>query len=300
VRPTARARPAPLSAQSAVALSCRALLRSAGIGCSPRQASPGKREQHEAKPQRQRHRELESAPAERHQQAEPGGGAQEQAHAPAKGVPSRTVHATAVVSRAQSAAAVVSRPRAGRRGRARIAAFLPDIAPPVSARVKVPRAGADLLGKHRVRGALPQMAEMVAEKHRLVTRSDFDGLVCAALLKELDMLDEITFVHPKDVQDGLVELTERDITTNLPYVPGVGLAFDHHESEMLRVTDAHENHVIDPNALSAARVVYDHFGGAARFPRVPPTSWRPSTRPTARSSRCRRSRTPAAGFCSAS
>jgi len=113
------------------------------------------------------------------------------------------------------------------------------------------------------------MAEMVAEKHRLVTRSDFDGLVCAALLKELDMLDEIKFVHPKDVQDGLVELTERDITTNLPYVPGVGLAFDHHESEMLRVTDAHENHVIDPNALSAARVVYDHFGGAARFPRVP-------------------------------
>ena len=113
------------------------------------------------------------------------------------------------------------------------------------------------------------MAATVVEKCRLVTRSDFDGLVCAALLKELGILEEIKFVHPKDVQDGLVELTDRDITTNLPYVPGVRLAFDHHESEMLRVGDSPENHVILPNALSAARVVYDYFGGEERFPRVP-------------------------------
>jgi nanoRNase/pAp phosphatase (c-di-AMP/oligoRNAs hydrolase) len=114
------------------------------------------------------------------------------------------------------------------------------------------------------------MAATVVEKCRLVTRSDFDGLVCAALLKELGMLEEIKFVHPKDVQDGLVEITDRDITTNLPYVPGVGLAFDHHESEMLRVTESPENHVILPHALSAARVVYDYFGGEERFSRVPP------------------------------
>ena len=68
------------------------------------------------------------------------------------------------------------------------------------------------------------MATVVTEKCRLVTRSDFDGLVCAALLKELGILDEIKFVHPKDMQDGIVELSERDITTNLPYVPGVRLA----------------------------------------------------------------------------
>jgi nanoRNase/pAp phosphatase (c-di-AMP/oligoRNAs hydrolase) len=113
------------------------------------------------------------------------------------------------------------------------------------------------------------MATQTVEKCRLVTRSDFDGLVCAALLKELGVLDEIKFVHPKDVQDGLVELTDRDITTNLPYSPGVRLAFDHHESEALRVTDRPENHVIIPDADSAARVVYDYFGGADRFPRVP-------------------------------
>jgi nanoRNase/pAp phosphatase (c-di-AMP/oligoRNAs hydrolase) len=109
------------------------------------------------------------------------------------------------------------------------------------------------------------MAASTAEKCRLVTRSDFDGLVCAALLKELGILDDIKFVHPKDMQDGIVELTDRDITTNLPYVPGVRLAFDHHESEAIRVEESPENHIIVPGALSAARVVYDYFGGAQRF-----------------------------------
>ncbi len=112
------------------------------------------------------------------------------------------------------------------------------------------------------------MPTQTIEKYRLVTRSDFDGLVCAALLKELDILDGIKFVHPKDVQDGLVELGERDITTNLPYVPGVRLAFDHHHSETLRIPGEHRNLVIMPEALSAARVVYEYFGGAPRFPHV--------------------------------
>jgi nanoRNase/pAp phosphatase (c-di-AMP/oligoRNAs hydrolase) len=103
------------------------------------------------------------------------------------------------------------------------------------------------------------------ERYRLVTRSDFDGLVCAALLKQLGMLDDILFVHPKDMQDGKVELTARDITTNLPYVPGVHLAFDHHDSELDRLADTAENHIISVSAMSAARVVYEHFGGADRF-----------------------------------
>ena len=108
----------------------------------------------------------------------------------------------------------------------------------------------------------------MTEKYRLVTRSDFDGLVCAVLLKELGMLDEIKFVHPKDMQDGKVEVSERDITTNVPYVPGVHMAFDHHLSETHRVKDRPANHIIDPNAPSAARVVYNHFGGKEKFPRI--------------------------------
>ena len=102
-------------------------------------------------------------------------------------------------------------------------------------------------------------------KLRLVTRSDFDGLVCAVLLKHLDMIDDIKFVHPKDMQDGVIDIGSGDITTNLPFVEGVHLAFDHHLSETLRV-GKHSNHIIDPNAPSAARVVFEHFGGAKRFP----------------------------------
>jgi nanoRNase/pAp phosphatase (c-di-AMP/oligoRNAs hydrolase) len=108
----------------------------------------------------------------------------------------------------------------------------------------------------------------MTQKFRLVTRSDFDGLVCAVLLKELDMLDDIKFVHPKDMQDGKVEVSGRDITTNVPYVAGVHLAFDHHLSETVRVKERPANHIIDAEAPSAARVVYKHFGGRAKFPRV--------------------------------
>ncbi len=108
------------------------------------------------------------------------------------------------------------------------------------------------------------------QKKRLVTRSDFDGLVCAMLLKELDLIDDIKFVHPKDVQDGKVDITENDITTNLPFDPRVGLAFDHHESELIRNNPEQTKgkYYIDPDARSAARVVYDYYGGADTFHRI--------------------------------
>jgi nanoRNase/pAp phosphatase (c-di-AMP/oligoRNAs hydrolase) len=107
------------------------------------------------------------------------------------------------------------------------------------------------------------------QKYRLITRSDMDGLVCAVLLKELGMLGDIVFHHPKDVQDGKVEVTDRDILTNLPYVAGCGLCFDHHASETLRNDgQATPNYILRADAKSAARVVYDHFGGKARFPQV--------------------------------
>ena len=102
---------------------------------------------------------------------------------------------------------------------------------------------------------------------RLVTRSDFDGLVCAVLLKHLDLVDEIAFVHPKDMQDGKIEITERDITTNLPYVQSAGMVFDHHASEAIRNDARAPNYVLDPSAPSAARVVWRHYGGEAAFPR---------------------------------
>lgn len=108
---------------------------------------------------------------------------------------------------------------------------------------------------------------MSDQKYRLVTRSDFDGLVCAVLLKELDMIDDIKFVHPKDMQDGSILISDLDITTNLPYVEGVHLAFDHHSSETARV-EKRDNHIILPDAPSAARVVYDYYGGRDKLPNV--------------------------------
>ncbi|NLM05817.1 MAG: exopolyphosphatase, partial [Tissierellia bacterium] len=107
------------------------------------------------------------------------------------------------------------------------------------------------------------MKTLKYDKYRLVTRSDFDGLVCSMVLKELGILDDIKFVHPKDMQDGIIEITDRDITTNLPYNPKAGLVFDHHESEQTRNKEAlgKDNYIIDGDAPSAARVVYEYFGG---------------------------------------
>lgn len=107
-------------------------------------------------------------------------------------------------------------------------------------------------------------------KKRLVTRSDFDGLVCAMILKDKGLIDDIKFVHPKDVQDGKVELSENDITTNLPFDPRAGLVFDHHESEVTRNAQAKnkDKYIIDPDAKSAARVVYDYYGGKDELPHI--------------------------------
>jgi nanoRNase/pAp phosphatase (c-di-AMP/oligoRNAs hydrolase) len=111
---------------------------------------------------------------------------------------------------------------------------------------------------------------MTEKKFRLVTRSDFDGLVCAVLLRQLGLIEDITFVHPKDVQDGKVAITANDITTNLPYSPLAHLVFDHHESETLRNTGERANHIIRADAPSAARVVFEHYGGSKTFPGVNP------------------------------
>ena len=107
---------------------------------------------------------------------------------------------------------------------------------------------------------------MSNEKFRLVTRSDFDGLVCAVLLKHIDLIDDIKFVHPKDMQDGVVEISSQDITTNLPYVASAHLAFDHHLSETIRNKGDNINHIIDASAPSAARVVWHYYGGHETFP----------------------------------
>ncbi|MCP4756375.1 MAG: exopolyphosphatase [Proteobacteria bacterium] len=103
---------------------------------------------------------------------------------------------------------------------------------------------------------------------RLLTRSDFDGLVCAVLLDIKNIVDEYKFVHPKDIQDGIIEVTKNDVLTNIPYVPGCGLWFDHHFSETERLDLEKIEFEGDlSDAASAAQVVWDYYGGRDTFGR---------------------------------
>ena len=102
---------------------------------------------------------------------------------------------------------------------------------------------------------------------RLLTRSDFDGLACGAILTDLGLVDSYKFVHPKDIQDGLIEATSDDILANIPYVEGCGLWFDHHSSESERlgkdISFQGESRIAD----SAARVIYEYYGGKEKMPK---------------------------------
>ncbi len=100
---------------------------------------------------------------------------------------------------------------------------------------------------------------------RLLTRSDFDGLGCAVLLREVGIVDEIKFVHPKDVQDGLIKVGRDDVLANIPYVKGCGLWFDHHSSEKQRRSYGQFEGVSNPSAPSATSVIYEYYGGEKRF-----------------------------------
>lgn len=101
---------------------------------------------------------------------------------------------------------------------------------------------------------------------RLITRSDFDGLACGALLKEAGIIDSWKFAHPKDLQDGLVEVNENDCLANVPFVPGCGLWFDHHSSEFERNELKGKYKGESRITPSCARIIYEYYGGRERFP----------------------------------
>jgi nanoRNase/pAp phosphatase (c-di-AMP/oligoRNAs hydrolase) len=101
---------------------------------------------------------------------------------------------------------------------------------------------------------------------RLITRSDFDGLVCAVFLSEMNVVDEYKFVHPKDIQNNDVEVTSNDVLANVPYHPDCGLWFDHHASEEERLEIAElEFEGASYYAASAAQVIWNHYGGEDTF-----------------------------------
>lgn len=101
---------------------------------------------------------------------------------------------------------------------------------------------------------------------RLLTRSDFDGLICAVLLQEAGVMEDWKFVHPKDIQDGSIKVTANDILANVPYASGCGMWFDHHSSETKRKAHGEDFKGLSKPAPSAARVIWDYYGGHDTFP----------------------------------
>ncbi len=108
---------------------------------------------------------------------------------------------------------------------------------------------------------------MTETKYRLITRADFDGIVCASLLTEQGLIDDVVFAHPRELQNGTFPVTESDVVANLPYVEKAHISFDHHISESLRVGE-HDNLIMDPDAPSTARVIYNHYDGTKSFPDI--------------------------------
>lgn len=107
----------------------------------------------------------------------------------------------------------------------------------------------------------------MSNRYKLLTRADLDGIMSAVLLKKFNLVDEVEFCHPKDVQDGLIKITENNVITNLPYNENAKFVFDHHFYDDVRAYNKKSNHIINPVAKSSTRVIYEYFGGADKFPK---------------------------------
>ena len=103
---------------------------------------------------------------------------------------------------------------------------------------------------------------------RLITRADFDGLACGAILLEVGLVDSWKFVHPKDLQDGKIDVNSNDVLTNVPYVEGCGMWFDHHASQIQNAPDGTEVPGLRKLAPSCAEIVYEYYGGVGKMPHL--------------------------------
>jgi hypothetical protein len=101
---------------------------------------------------------------------------------------------------------------------------------------------------------------------QLITRADWDGLVCAVLLNRVEKIEGVYFAHPKDMQDGKVPVPKTAVIANLPYHPNCALWFDHHISEEAKAPAAGQFKGKYGPAPSAARLVYEYYGGGQKFP----------------------------------
>ncbi len=101
---------------------------------------------------------------------------------------------------------------------------------------------------------------------RLVTRGDLDGLTCAVLLSLNEEIEDIALIHPQDITDGRAEIGPNDIVANLPYHPACAMWFDHHLHTATANVPLQDFRGVFAEAPSAARLVYDYYGGEGRMP----------------------------------
>jgi|TARA_B100000315_G_C14576149_1_gene588012 hypothetical protein len=97
----------------------------------------------------------------------------------------------------------------------------------------------------------------------LITRGDLDGLTSSVLVTEKEEIDEVRFTHPKDMQDGKVEVFTDDIIVNLPYHENCAMWFDHHDSEVDAPKTPPDVKGKQGIAPSAARLVYEYYDDPA-------------------------------------
>ena len=90
---------------------------------------------------------------------------------------------------------------------------------------------------------------------RVVTRPDFDGVVCAVLLMDaLQIAPPALWVQPSDMQHRRVDIQNGDVIANLPFHEKCTLWFDHHYSNQPK-TPVDGVFKIAP---SAAGLVYEY------------------------------------------
>ena len=91
---------------------------------------------------------------------------------------------------------------------------------------------------------------------RIVTRPDFDGVVCAVLLIDaLGIKEPVKWVEPNFLQRGQVEIRKGDIIANLPYADKCTLWFDHHYTNQVD----HPFKGVFKIAPSAAGIIFEHY-----------------------------------------
>ncbi|MCB2200233.1 exopolyphosphatase [bacterium] len=94
---------------------------------------------------------------------------------------------------------------------------------------------------------------------RLFTNSDFDGVLSAAMIADAEHISEIKFVHPKDMQDGIVDVEKGDIIANLPFHENAGTWFDHHGDATRSFSQRNDVKGIVGESPSAARLIFEYY-----------------------------------------